>query len=59
MKAYIATTGVLFLLITVAHVWRMVYAEPFLAKEPWYLLLTGLAAALGIWAGRLLWRTRS
>ena len=55
MKAYVTTTGVLFALITLAHILRIVYAEPHLAKDPWYLLLTGLAAGLAIWAARLVW----
>jgi len=53
MKAYLTTTAVLFGLVTLAHVWRMV-DEPRLATEPWYLALTLAAAALGLWAWRLL-----
>jgi len=53
MKAYVLTTGAIFALITLAHVWRMV-AEPRVATEPWYLALTLLAAGLGVWAWRLL-----
>jgi hypothetical protein len=46
-------TGVLFGLVTVAHVARM-FAEPNLATDPGYLLLTLAAAALCLWAWRLL-----
>ncbi len=49
MKAYVLTTGALFGLITIAHVWRMV-VEPPLATAPWYILITAAAAALGLWA---------
>lgn len=53
MRAYLLTTGALFALVTLAHVLRMV-AEPALATDPWYILLTVAAAALGFWAWRLL-----
>ncbi len=52
MKAYLITTGTLFTLLAVVHVWRML-AEPHLGTDPWYLLLTLVAAALGVWAWRL------
>jgi hypothetical protein len=52
MKAYIVTTGTLFGLIVVAHVVRVV-AEPDLGADPSYLLLTAAAAAISIWAWRL------
>jgi hypothetical protein len=58
MKVYVTITGVLFALITLAHFWRMIYAEPHLATDPWYLLLTALAAGFAIWAAKLIWRTR-
>ncbi len=54
MKAYVATTGVLFGLLTVAHVWRII-VEPRLARDPWFLPFTVVAAALGLWACRLMW----
>lgn len=53
MAGYLWTTGVLFALITGAHILRM-FAEPQFARDPWYLALTAAAAALSIWAGRLL-----
>lgn len=52
MKAYLATTGATFILITVAHLLRMV-REPQFARDPWYLLLTVATAALSVWAARL------
>jgi hypothetical protein len=55
MKAYVMTTGVVFGLITLAHIWR-VTEETHLAKEPWFILLTVATAALCLWAVRLLWR---
>ena len=54
MKPYLIVTGILFALITVAHVCR-VYAEgPRLAKDPLFILLTLLAAFMTAWAGWLL-----
>jgi hypothetical protein len=59
MKAYLVTTGALFGLLTLVHLWRIV-EEPHLAREPWYLIITIAAAALGLWAWRLARRpTRS
>jgi hypothetical protein len=52
MKAYILTTGVIFGLITVAHVLRII-VEPHLATDPLYILLPFIAAALCVWAWRL------
>jgi len=54
MTAYIKTTGVLFGLITLAHVLRIIAEWPGLATDPWYLLLTAVSAALCVWAWRVL-----
>lgn len=54
MKAYVMTTGVLFGLIAMAHVWRVFEEGPGLATNPWYILLTVVAAALCLWASRLI-----
>lgn len=56
MKAYVITTGVVFGLITLAHIWRSIEEGPHLATEFWYVLMTIIAAALCLWALRLLWR---
>jgi protein-S-isoprenylcysteine O-methyltransferase Ste14 len=58
MRAYLISTGALFGLITVAHLWRIVDESPRFATDPWYLLLTAAAAALCLWAWRLLRRSR-
>ncbi len=52
MKAYVMATGVVFGVLTVAHLWRMV-EERQMATEPWYVLITVAAAALTVWAGWL------
>ena len=57
MKAYLVTTGIIFALITLAHILRMFAEGPRLAKDPFFLLLTFLAAGLSVWAWRLLRRS--
>ncbi len=54
MKAYVMTTGIIFGLLTLAHVWRVVVEGPHLATDPFYILITVAAAALCLWAWRLL-----
>ncbi len=56
MKAYLVTTGIIFALITLAHVWRVFAEGPHLATDPIFVALTFLAAGLSVWAWRLLWR---
>ena len=57
MKAYLITTGAVFGLITVLHIWRAFVEGPRMAKDPWFILLTLLTAALCLWACRLLKRS--
>ena len=54
MRAYVMTTGVLFGLITLAHVWRVFEEGRGLATDPSFILLTIAAAALSLWAWRLI-----
>ena len=56
MKAYIMTTGAAFGLLTLVHIWRVIQEEPQLAREPSYILITIVAAALCLWAVVLLRR---
>ena len=53
MKAYVMTTGAVFGLLVVAHVWRAIEEGVALAKDPIYILITIAAAALCLWACRL------
>jgi hypothetical protein len=57
MKAYLITTGAIFGLITVAHIWRFVVEGSSLVNEPVFVLLTILSAALCVWAVLLLRRS--
>ena len=50
MKAYIITSGLIFLLIAIAHVVRVAMESTRVLHEPIFLVLTILAAALSIWA---------
>lgn len=56
MRAYVITTGAVFGLLTVAHMWRMT-EEPHLATDPWYILITVVAAGLSFGAIRVLRRS--
>ena len=58
MRAYVITTGVIFGLLVVAHLWRMV-AEPHFATDPGYILITVAAGLLSVWAGLVLRRSPS
>jgi hypothetical protein len=59
MKAYVATTGTIFSLIFVAHIWRAVVEGSGLAKNPVFILSTIAAVALALWAWRLFRSVRS
>jgi hypothetical protein len=54
MKAYLVTTGTVFGLLAAAHVWRVFAEGTHLAKEPFFVAITLMSAALGLWAWRLL-----
>ena len=53
MKTYVITTGVLFGLLTLAHIARMLLESRDFATDPVYLLITAVSAALCVWAWRL------
>ena len=51
MKAYLATTGVLFALLAVLHVWRLVAEWPGIRSDFWGVAGgTLLSAVLALWA---------
>jgi hypothetical protein len=58
MKAYLITTGLVFGAIVLAHVARVFAEGTWLLGQTDWLLLTLLAAALCVWAFRLLARMR-
>jgi hypothetical protein len=51
------TTGALFGLLVVAHIWRMISENAQLATDPGYLAITATAGALCLWAVRLVVRS--
>lgn len=53
MKAYVVTTGLVFLLIVVAHGARLISEGPHLLKQPTFLLTSVLCIALSGWAWRV------
>jgi hypothetical protein len=57
MRAYVLTTGIVFGIVTLAHVWRMI-EERQMATVPWYILITVATGGLCVWAWRLLRRSR-
>lgn len=58
MRSYVMTTGLVFGLLVAVHVWRVLVEGPHLATDPWWMLITGVAAAFCLWACRLLWLAR-
>jgi hypothetical protein len=54
MKIYLALTAIVFGLLTVVHLWRMMVETTTLARDPWFLVITLISAALCLWAVRLL-----
>ena len=58
MKWFLVTSGTIFGLIVIAHLFRIA-AEPRMAKEPFFWVLTIAAAALSGWAWRLVWTLRA
>jgi hypothetical protein len=54
MKAYVITTGSAFGLLVLVHIWRIAEEGAHVVTDPWFSLSTVAAAALSIWAWRLL-----
>ena len=54
MKAYLVTTGTLFALLALVHLWRIIAEWPRLATDPWFILITALASGFCLWAWRVL-----
>ncbi len=47
MRTYVIATGVVFGLLTLAHVWRLV-VEPHYRTDPFFLTITAVSAALSV-----------
>jgi hypothetical protein len=57
MRAYLATTGIMFALIVAAHALRLASEGVHLVRNPWWDLLTVVAAGMSFWAWYLFRRT--
>lgn len=58
MKTYVASTGILFALLVLVHVWRVI-EEPHLLRDLPFWIITAAAGALSVWAWRLLGAVRA
>jgi hypothetical protein len=58
MKAYVVVTGLLFGLLVVAHVMRITGGGTELARDPFFVTATVIAAALCGWSVHVLRRLR-
>jgi hypothetical protein len=54
MRTYTTLTGVLFALLALSHVARVIAEGPHLATDPFFVVITIVAAAFSVWAWRLL-----
>jgi len=59
MRAYIGTTGAVFGLLAIVHVWRVAEEGMHLARDPLFLLITVVAATLCAWSVHLLRSSRA
>jgi hypothetical protein len=57
MKAYLGVTAIIFGLLTVLHVWRMLFESTALMRDPLLVSITIVSAVLCVWAVRLLLTT--
>jgi hypothetical protein len=56
MKAYLITTGAIFGLLTIMHVWR-IFSEAGFHRDLWFIAITMLSAGFCLWAFQLLRKT--
>jgi heme/copper-type cytochrome/quinol oxidase subunit 1 len=54
MRTYLITSGSIFGLIVLAHLLRIIAEGAHLMRDPGYVFMTFAAAALCVWAFRLL-----
>lgn len=53
MRVYVMATGAAFGVLTLVHLWRLFEEGWRLSRDPWFVLFTLVAAALCLWAWRL------
>lgn len=54
MRAYVMTSGAMFGLLVLAHILRIFAEGPGVVRDPFFMLSTAIAAALCMWAVRIL-----
>lgn len=52
MRTYVIATGLLFALLVILHIWRVI-VEPHLARDPFFLIATLIAASFALAAWRV------
>lgn len=50
MRAYLATSGTIFVLIVLAHILRVMGEGAQMMRDPFFIATTLLAGALSVWA---------
>ena len=54
MKAYVITSGAMFALLVLAHLWRAVVEGARMYTDPAFIAVTVMALAMSAWAWRVL-----
>ena len=54
MRAYVTTSGTMFALLVIAHIWRVALEGWSVALDPFFVVSTLVAGALAAWAWRVL-----
>lgn len=57
MRAYVMSTGSLFAVLTIVHVWRWIEEGSHVITDPWFIGITLVAIGFVAWAWRLLRET--
>ena len=57
MTAFLTASGIIFGLVTIAHIVRIT-VEPHLVRDAWFILTTVVAAGFSVWAWALVLRSR-
>lgn len=52
MRTYVIAAGLIFALLVVLHIWRAII-EPHLARDPFFLITTVIAASFALAAWRV------
>jgi hypothetical protein len=53
MKAYVITTGALFAVLVLLHLWRAIVEGMQQFRDPFFVTMTAACAGLAVWAWRV------